>query len=82
MTEDKTIRSISPPMPAQSRVIAKGRRIRDVERPAATYGGKVSEWAKKSSPVFESDGLFYEYHRYENPGAGRVEIKKKEVYMP
>ncbi|OQY53586.1 MAG: hypothetical protein B6245_22695 [Desulfobacteraceae bacterium 4572_88] len=69
-------------MLSQSRIIAKGRRIRDVKRLVATYGGKSSEWVKKSSPVFESGGLFYEHHWYENPGTGRVEIKKKEVLMP
>jgi len=42
-------------MIAQSRVIAKGRRIRDLPRLAEKYGGTPSKWTKKSSPVFESD---------------------------
>jgi hypothetical protein len=33
-------------MIAQSRVIAKGKRIRDVRRLVATYGGKASKWLK------------------------------------
>jgi hypothetical protein len=40
-------------MIAQSRVIAKGNRIRDIQRLVATYGGKRSRWVKKNSPRFE-----------------------------
>jgi hypothetical protein len=36
-----------------TRVIAKGRRIRDVDRLVATYGGVASKWVKKSSPHVE-----------------------------
>ncbi len=43
---------------AQSRVIAKGERIRDIQRLVDQYGGKRSKWVKKSSPVFESGGCY------------------------
>jgi hypothetical protein len=66
-------------MLSQSRVIAKGNRIRDVRRLVKTYGGKPSRWVKKSSPCFEAAGYQYEYHWYEHPNIGRVEIKRKRV---
>jgi len=66
-------------MIAQSRVIAKGKRIRDVRRLVATYGGRPAKWVKKSSPRFEIGGHQYEYHWYEHPGMGRVELKQKRV---
>jgi hypothetical protein len=62
---------------ARSRVIAKGRRIRDVERLVAAYGGQSSRWVKKSSPPLEIQGERYEYHWYEHHGIGRFEIKLK-----
>ena len=66
-------------MLSQARVIAKGNRIRDVQRLVDTYGGKKAKWTKKSSPRFE-DGLeLYEFHWYEHPGIGRVEIKRKRI---
>ena len=43
------------------------------------YGGKRSRWVKKSSPHFEIGRHHYEYHRYEHPGIGRVELKRKQV---
>ena len=64
---------------AQSRVIAKGKRIRDVQRLVDQYGGQRSKWVKKSSPVFESEGALYEYHWYEHYGIGRFETKLKLV---
>ena len=64
---------------AQSRVIAKGERIRDVQRLVDQYGGKRSKWVKKSSPVFESEGMLCEYHWYEHYGIGRFETKLKVV---
>jgi hypothetical protein len=70
---------LTPRMIAQSRVIAKGRRIRDVRRLMATYGGQASRWVKKSGPSFEVDGRVFEYHWYEHPDVGRVELKRKEV---
>lgn len=74
-----TISPLTPAMIAQSRVIAKGRRIHDVQRLVNTYGGKASQWVKKSSPPFEISGHNYEYHWYEHPSVGRVEVKRKEV---
>jgi len=71
---------LTPRMLAQSRVIAKGNRIRDVQRLVRTYGGKRSTWVKKSSPRFELGQHHYEYHWYEHPGIGRVELKRKRVH--
>jgi len=68
-------------MVAQSRVIAKGRRIRDVRRLVEMYGGRLSKWVKKSSPRFEIAGRQYEYHWYEHPGLGRVGLKRKQVHL-
>ncbi len=64
---------------ARSRVIAKGRGIRDIKRLIQEYGGKPSMWAKKSSPPVEVCGEMYEYHWYEHHGIGRFEIKIKKV---
>ncbi len=66
-------------MISRSRVIAKGRRIRDAQRLVETYGGRIARWAKKSSPVLEDDDGKYELHWYEHPGIGRVELKRKQV---
>lgn len=63
-------------MLAQARVIARGNRIRDVQRLIDTYGGMKSKWTKKSSPRFEIAGVVCEYHWYEHPGIGRVELKR------
>jgi hypothetical protein len=66
-------------MLSQARVIAKGRRIRNVQRLVASYGGTASQWVKKSSPQFEVAGEYYEYHWYEHPGIGRFETKQLRV---
>ena len=66
-------------MLAQSRVIAKGKQIRDVRRLVMQYGGRASKWVKKSSLRFEMAGDYFEYHWYEYPGIGRVELKRKQV---
>ena len=80
MTERRqAIVNLTPRMIAQSRVIAKGNRILDVQRLVATYGGKRSRWVKKSSPRFEIGRHQYEYHWYEHPGIGRVELKRQRV---
>jgi hypothetical protein len=80
MTERRqAIVNLTPRMIAQSRVIAKGNRIRDVQRLVATYGGKRSRWVKKSSPRFEIGRHQYEYHWYEHPGIGRIELKRQRV---
>ena len=81
MTERcQAIVNLTPRMIAQSRVIAKGNRIRDVQRLVAAYGGKRSRWVKKSSPRFEIGRHQYEYHWYEHPGIGRVELKRQRVH--
>jgi hypothetical protein len=64
---------------AHSRMIAKGRGIRDLKRLLEDYGGKSSMWTKKSSPPVEIDGDVYEYHWYEHHGIGRFEVKIKKV---
>lgn len=66
-------------MIAQSRIIAKGERIREVQRLVSVYGGKPSRWEKKSSPGLEIGKNQYEYHWYEHPGIGRVELKQVQV---
>ena len=66
-------------MISQSRVIAKGNRIRDVHRLVRQYGGRISGWAKKSSPRFLVSGEPHEFHWYEHQGIGRFEIKLKRV---
>lgn len=66
-------------MLAQARVIAKGNRIRDLQRLVETYGGRSSRWTKKSGPRFEIGNRQFEYHWYEHPGIGRFELKLKEV---
>jgi len=60
-------------------VIAKGRRIRDIERLLRERGGKPSMWTKKCSPAVEIDGDLFEYHWYEHHGIGRFEMKRKKV---
>ena len=59
---------------SQSRVIAKGKRIREAKRLVAQYGGTASKWVKKSSPQLEIAGNRVEYHWYEHSGIGRFEI--------
>jgi hypothetical protein len=66
-------------MLAQSRVIARAKRIRDVGKLVRTHGGKPSSWVKKASPSFKMAGRLYEYHWYECRGVGRVEVKRKQV---
>ena len=112
---DYPLARLTPRMLEQSRVIAKGNRIGDVQRLVlrtaiaspvwrwgtgcfckrygsqnpdvmsetehlvGTYGGKASQWVKKSSPRFEIGRYQYEYHWYEHPGLGRVEGKRQRV---
>jgi len=61
---------------SQARVIAKGKRIRDVERLVKKYGGRASQWKKKSSPQFEVAEGYLEYHWYEHRGIGNFELKE------
>jgi hypothetical protein len=74
------VHELTPEIIARSRVIAKGRRIRDVERLMSTYGGQASRWVKKSSPLITSDEASYEYHWYEYYGLGRFEIKVVRIH--
>lgn len=69
--------SLTKDLIARSRVIAKGRRIHDVERLVERYGGVASGWVKKSSPPLQVDGERCEYHWYEHHGIGRFEVKVK-----
>ena len=79
MLRGKFIPRLTANMLAQSRVIAKGRRIRDINRLIEKYGGTSAGWVKKSSPSFDISGQRYEYHWYEHAGIGRVELKQKQV---
>ena len=63
----------------RSRVIAKGRGIRDLKRLLQDYSGKASAGTQKSSPPVEMGGEVYEYHWYEHHGIGKIEIKIKKV---
>ncbi len=64
---------------AQSRVIANGERIRDVQRLVDRYGGRRSKWIKKSSPAIDRKGNLCEFHWYEHHGIGIFETKLKVV---
>ena len=64
---------------AQSRIIAKGRHISEVNRLVARYGGRVSKWVKKSSPQIEIGNETIEYHWYEHPGIGRFEVRAMQI---
>ncbi|HRJ40860.1 MAG TPA: hypothetical protein PL105_03225 [Caldilineaceae bacterium] len=77
--EERQIPDIDSQSLARSRVIAKGNRIRDVQRLIDTYGGYRAQWVKKSGPPFESGGVLYEFHWYEHTGIGRVESRRKKV---
>lgn len=81
-TKRAEILKLTSRMLSQSRVIAKGQRIRDVPRLVETYGGKVSKWVKKSSRRQEDAHGVYEVHWYEHPGIGRVDLKRKEMEKP
>lgn len=76
---EETAIKLSRKMLSDSRVIAKGKRIRDVRRLVAQYGGRDSQWVKKSSPQFEVAGVQFEYHWYEHHGVGRFETKQVRV---
>ena len=64
---------------SQSRVIAKGRAIRDSDRLVTLYGGKARDWLKKSTAILLVDGRQAEIHWYECHGVGRVETKIKWI---
>lgn len=62
-----------------SRVIARGRGIREVARLVRSYGGRASGWTKRAGPRLAVDGAEWEWHWYEHHGLGRFEPKKKRV---
>jgi hypothetical protein len=62
---------------SQSRVIAHGHGIRDIDRLISRYGGTGSRWIKKSTTVIIINGRRAEVHWYEHPGIGRFEQKLK-----
>ena len=62
---------------SQSRVIARGKRIRDVQRLVEDYGGIARNWVKKSSPPLFIEGRLAEVHWCEHHGIGRFEEKIK-----
>lgn len=62
---------------SQARIIAKGKRIREVQRLVEQYGGTSKDWVKKSSQPFLIDGKLAEVHWYEQHGIGRFEEKIK-----
>lgn len=64
-------------MLSRSRVIARGRGIRDVGRLVNQYGGTVKGWIKKSTQPLTIGGRRAEIHWYEHHGIGRVEEKIK-----
>ncbi len=66
---------------SESRVIAKGKRIRAVRRLVAQYGGMTSKWVKKSSSRIDIAGEYFELYWYEHPGIGRFEVKPVRVYQ-
>lgn len=62
---------------SQARMIAKGRKIKDVERLVKDYGGTTRNWVKKSTQPFFLEGRLIEIHWYEHSGIGRFEEKVK-----
>ena len=62
---------------ANSRVIAKGKAIRDIGRLLRQYGGTIKGWIKKSTRPMTIAGRPAEIHWYEHHGIGRVEEKIK-----
>lgn len=62
---------------AQARIIAKGKRIKDLQRLLNEYGGVAGKWVKKSSQPFMLENKLAEVHWYEHQGLGRVEEKIK-----
>lgn len=62
---------------ANSRVIARGRAIRDIGRLIGQYGGTIKGWIKKSTRPTTISGRSAEIHWYEHHGIGRVEEKIK-----
>ncbi|MGH7170917.1 MAG: hypothetical protein ACRELG_11615 [Gemmataceae bacterium] len=62
---------------SNSRVIARGRGIREIGRLVGQYGGTIKGWTKKSTQPLTIAGRPAEVHWYEHHGIGRVEEKIK-----
>lgn len=62
---------------SQARVIARGKRIRDVDRLVKDYGGTARNWMKKSTQPFFWQDYLIEVHWYEHHRIGRFEEKVK-----
>jgi hypothetical protein len=62
---------------AQARVIAKGKKIKDIQRLLNEYGGAAGKWLKKSSQPFLIENRLAEIYWYEHHSIGRVEEKIK-----
>lgn len=67
---------------ARSRVIARGRGIRDIQRLLGQHGGTIRGWVKMSTPPLVVSGRPAEVHWYEHHGIGRVEEKIKWLDLP
>lgn len=59
-----------------SRVIAKGRRIRDLPRLLAAYGGTRSGWTTRSGPRFVEGHRHWEIHGYHHHAIGSYEHRR------
>jgi hypothetical protein len=64
---------------SQARVIARGKKIRAIERLMVEYGGDGKGWVKKSSQPFYWDDHLVEIHWYEHQAIGRFEEKVKQL---
>ena len=62
---------------SEARVIAKGRRIRDVQRLVNQYGGHIQQWTKKGTQPFFYQNSLIEVHWYDHHGLGQFETKIK-----
>lgn len=61
---------------AQARVITKGKRILDVQRLLAQYGGQRARWV---SPLFEDSERLYDHYWYEHDG--RDNLKSNNCFI-
>ena len=87
---------LPPRLLAQARVIAKGNRIRDVQRLVTRYGGRLAKWIEKSSPPVEIGEDRFEYRkiraeeetadttmtvRLKKPSARHRDLSTRQPYM-
>ena len=55
--------------------------LRNAEKLAAEYGGKATDWVKKTSTSYRgSDGVAIETHWYENVATGERVLRKTKIY--